>query len=574
MANNNENNSKKYVSLDKLSTFLDNLKEAFSSEGHRHDIEDIDGYTIDTSLSSSSNNPVANSVIDAEFDAVSQALSVLEQALDSHNHDDTYAEVGHIHDEYADVNHNHDSDYADINHNHDEDYADIDHNHDDVYLTEEHIANLATEEYVGTAIDTAIADLVTEDYVSDAIGDAVEGLATEDYVDDAVADLVNAAPTLLNTLDELAAALGDDPDFATTIATQIGEISESIPTKVSDLENDKGYLTEHQSLDGYVTETELNNKKYLSEVAPKDVIFDYDLIITQPIGRITQSVINDNNGAVTLDTKTKSLEVVFSDLFGGELQPSITFPSCDFYTSGNKEGEVGEIFDLPTATFKVTSVGSYSYNPTGIKFSGSITGGDNTETFTDLVTNNKKTVTMTGANTYTDSPITFKFSGQYSYNKGNTPKTNLDKDSTEVSAIEAVTNKIISASCTYSGYRKIFAGSLSDGTTSFESSDIRGLGNAVYAYEAGNTIKFYAKAGTKRVVVAIPSTYANPKVSFKYQSPFNANELDDIALGDIKTYTNASVVDASGANAIGYYVYAYENAVAFDEDTRFEIAVE
>ena len=42
------------------------------------------------------------------------------------------------------------------------------------------------------------------------------------YADTAVAGLVDSSPETLNTLNELAAALGDDPNFATTVATQIG----------------------------------------------------------------------------------------------------------------------------------------------------------------------------------------------------------------------------------------------------------------------------------------------------------------------------------------------------------------
>ena len=37
-----------------------------------------------------------------------------------------------------------------------------------------------------------------------------------------LADLVNSAPSTLDTLNELASALGDDPNFATTVSTQIG----------------------------------------------------------------------------------------------------------------------------------------------------------------------------------------------------------------------------------------------------------------------------------------------------------------------------------------------------------------
>lgn len=45
--------------------------------------------------------------------------------------------------------------------------------------------------------------------------------ATESFVSTAVANLVDAAPTTLDTLNELAAALGDDPNFATTVTNSI-----------------------------------------------------------------------------------------------------------------------------------------------------------------------------------------------------------------------------------------------------------------------------------------------------------------------------------------------------------------
>jgi hypothetical protein len=45
--------------------------------------------------------------------------------------------------------------------------------------------------------------------------------ATKKYVDDEVAGLVDSAPGTLDTLNELAAALGDDADFANTITTSI-----------------------------------------------------------------------------------------------------------------------------------------------------------------------------------------------------------------------------------------------------------------------------------------------------------------------------------------------------------------
>lgn len=48
------------------------------------------------------------------------------------------------------------------------------------------------------------------------------GYATQTYVGQQIANLVNQAPSTLDTLNELATALGDDPNFATTITTLIG----------------------------------------------------------------------------------------------------------------------------------------------------------------------------------------------------------------------------------------------------------------------------------------------------------------------------------------------------------------
>ena len=50
---------------------------------------------------------------------------------------------------------------------------------------------------------------------------SIQSYATETYVNNAVSNLIDAAPSTLDTLNELAAALGDDPNFATTIATNI-----------------------------------------------------------------------------------------------------------------------------------------------------------------------------------------------------------------------------------------------------------------------------------------------------------------------------------------------------------------
>lgn len=54
------------------------------------------------------------------------------------------------------------------------------------------------------------------------------GFATEADVNDAIEKLIGAAPEALDTLKELAAALGDDPDFAGTITRKITALTEQL----------------------------------------------------------------------------------------------------------------------------------------------------------------------------------------------------------------------------------------------------------------------------------------------------------------------------------------------------------
>ena len=141
---------------------------------------------------------------------------------------------------------------------------------------------------------------------------------TKTEVDKKISDLVDSSPEALDTLNELAAALGDDPNFATTVMNEIGTKADAnhnhdtayatkssehthsnktvldgiteenisswsaksdfsgnyndltnkpviptVPTDISELNNDVGYITSIPS--EYVTETELNAKGYLTE---------------------------------------------------------------------------------------------------------------------------------------------------------------------------------------------------------------------------------------------------------------------------------------------------------------------
>ena len=66
-------------------------------------------------------------------------------------------------------------------------------------------------------------DGVANKAISDSLGNVINTTyATKTELEQEVANLVNSAPETLDTLKELSDALGNDPNFATTVATQIG----------------------------------------------------------------------------------------------------------------------------------------------------------------------------------------------------------------------------------------------------------------------------------------------------------------------------------------------------------------
>lgn len=170
-------------------------------------------------------------------------------------------------------------------------------------------------------IHTPIATI--EGMIDTAVGSL--NYATPDYVDTKVADLVNSSPETLDTLKELSDALGNDSNFATTVANQIGskankddvytkgetdtllegkansehnhvvsDITDfpTIPTKTSQLINDSGFLTSSNGLITSVSWSDITNKPSFSDIA---ISGSYnDLVDTPTIPTKTSELTNDS----------------------------------------------------------------------------------------------------------------------------------------------------------------------------------------------------------------------------------------------------------------------------------------
>lgn len=80
-------------------------------------------------------------------------------------------------------------------------------------------------------------------------GDSSKTIANTEFVQNAVSGLVGAAPETLDTLNELATALGNDPNFATTVSNQIGKkANQSDLTAVSTKVDKKANQTDLEEL--------------------------------------------------------------------------------------------------------------------------------------------------------------------------------------------------------------------------------------------------------------------------------------------------------------------------------------
>lgn len=271
-----------------------------------------------------------------------------------------------------------------------------------------------------------------------------------------------------------------------------------------------------------------------------------------------------------------SLETLLSGMLQQELYPNANDkPNASITVSGGS-GEVGSSYTLPTATLKITDVGSYGYGPaTGIKFEigdVKLAQGADPETATNYKTNDAvmvkdSTITLQATDTatlYTDSAKTYTFSGTGSYTQGAIPVTNLGNPH-ESARIPAGDVTITDATATFSGYRYTFGGSTTAET--INSTAIRALtkkhksSDAVPTTSGGTGIVFSAKKDDTKLIFAYPSSWTTKTPKFEiFTMAWGATE------GFVKSTVN--VADSRGGeNGLKEYtVYTYTPATPFAAD--------
>ena len=296
------------------------------------------------------------------------------------------------------------------------------------------------------------------------------------------------------------------------------------------------------------------------------------------------SVGNYNKGKTI--TAGTSLESILSGMLQQELYPTANDkPNAEITASGGS-GEVGSEYTVPTATLKITDVGSYEYGDkaTGITFAvGNVklAEGADPDTATNYTTNSSvmakdSTITLKASGDkvrYADTAKTYTFSGTASYAAGKVPVTNLG-NAYATAQIPAGSVTIANKAVTFSGYRYAFAGGTTAAT--IDSKVARSM-TAKKSSKAsmdteGEALEFTAAAGATKVFFTYPATWTGTPYFEMFGLAWATNS-------DIVAKDNIQVADARGSNedntlngAVAYKLYCWELDTPLQaESTKFRV---
>jgi archaellum component FlaC len=160
---------------------------------------------------------------------------------------------------------------------------------------------------------------------ADDLSGELDDYATQTYVNDAISDVVGLAPETLDTLNELATAIGNDPNFVGTIGTSLG-----LKADISYVDDEiTGLNAVAQS---YADTAEQNSKNY-SDLLIGDATIDGSggNTVTDRIASAVSGLIDSSPG--TLDTLNELAAALGND------ENFATTVATDLGTKLNKSGD-------------------------------------------------------------------------------------------------------------------------------------------------------------------------------------------------------------------------------------------
>ena len=282
-----------------------------------------------------------------------------------------------------------------------------------------------------------------------------------------------------------------------------------------------------------------------------------------------------------------SVQSMFSDILSKRIQPSKTNPSAAISVSGSDgDYEVGTSYTKPTATLTVKS-GSYTNEgtATGVKYTAGnvvIAYGADPDSANHTATNtadlgNDGTVSIgpsvyaADATTalYTDSQVSYTFSGKATHTAGIVAKDNLGSDSDPVVQISSASPTIDDKTAKFRGFRKMFVGCT---TEALSSSVIRGL--SLKSAKASTTaFEVTAPIGATKLVIAAPTSSCGKNYQLSKAEMMTMSYEDYTAKFVTESQVNVADAQSSGdKNLQAYNIYTYSFA-PLQAATKFRITL-
>lgn len=206
-----------------------------------------------------------------------------------------------------------------------------------------------------SAISSAITNLnLAGTY--DALGAAANALADANtYTDGKVADLVDSAPALLNTLNELAAAIADNPNYASDVANLVATKADTtyVDGEISSLDTAaQGYASTAQSNAQSFATTAANNAQSAAEDYADSLASNYDAAGSAATAQSNAETFATNAANAAQSAAEATAQAALDNVLDGSTQ--FTAVNIAGYTR-----QVGQWTNAGTAGAQVTA---YSYS--------------------------------------------------------------------------------------------------------------------------------------------------------------------------------------------------------------------
>jgi len=203
--------------------------------------------------------------------------------------------------------------------------------------------------------------------------------ATQSYVGTQVANLVAAAPATLDTLNELAAALGNDPNFATSVATSIGtkqaQLNGTGFVKISG--TTISYDNSIYALDSAVVKLAVTQTITGAKTFTQRITTDEGLIL-KDLGSATYITPSSGYGGISYNNTVAGYSRYYFSENNGSTS-ILNFPttvSSKVYTYPNASGILALTSDIPTNNNQLTNGAGYLTSVTTITGNaGTVTNG-------------------------------------------------------------------------------------------------------------------------------------------------------------------------------------------------------